>query len=152
MNIRRITEVGIAVPHLDSAVELFENLFDADVGVLIDVPLYDMEFKMCRVGKVDFEVMAPTGPTGVIADFLAKRGPGLHHIAFAVDDINDTMQSLGDKGVQFVADKPATLSTTMVDFAGRRFDDDISFTFSHPASILGILFEFIEYPEGFATP
>ena len=83
---------------------------------------------------------------------LAKRGPGLHHIAFAVDDINDTMASLGDKGVQFVGDTPVTLATSMVDFAGRRFDDEISFTFSHPASILGILFEFIQYPDGFATP
>lgn len=152
MDIKRITEVGIAVPDLDAAVALFEHLFDAEVGDLINVPLYDMEFKMCRVGKVDFEVMAPTAETGVIADFLAKRGPGLHHIAFAVDDINDTMQTLGDKGVQFVGDAPVSLTTSMVDFAGRRFDDDISFTFSHPASILGILFEFIEYPDGYATP
>jgi len=152
MDIRRITEVGIAVPELDEAVALFENLFDAQVGELIDVPMYDMRFKMCRVGKVDFEVMAPTGPTGVIADFLAKRGPGLHHIAFAVDSIEDTMETLGNKGVQFVADKPATLATSMVDFAGRRFDDDISFTFSHPASTLGILFEFIQCPDEYATP
>lgn len=152
MDIRRITEVGIAVHDLDEAVALFENLFDAEVGELIDVPMYDMRFKMCRVGKVDFEVMAPTAPTWVIADFLTKRGPGLHHVAFAVDDINDTMETLGTKGVQFVADKPATLSTSMIDFAGRRFDDDISFTFSHPASILGILFEFIQYPDDYATP
>lgn len=152
MDIRRITEVGIAVPDLESAVALFENLFDAEVGDLIDVPLYDMEFRMCRVGKVDFEVMAPTAATGVIADFLAKRGPGLHHIAFAVDNIEETMQTLSDKGVHFVGDAPVSLSTSMVDFAGRRFDDDIAFTFSHPASILGILFEFIQYPEGYATP
>ena len=59
---------------------------------------------------------------------------------------------LHDKGVQFVGDTPETLTTSMVDFAGRRFDDDISFTFSHPSSIVGILFEFIEYPDGFATP
>lgn len=152
MDIRRITEVGIAVHDLDEAIALFEHLFGAHAGPLIDVPLYDMRFVMCRVGKVDFEVMAPTGPTGVIADFLAKRGPGLHHIAFAVDDLDDTMQSLGDKGVRFVDDKPNTLATTMVDFAGRRFDDSISFAFSHPASILGILFEFIEYPDGYETP
>ena len=76
MGVRRITEVGIAVEDLDRAVELFESLFEADVGELIDVPLYDMRFRMCRVGQVDFEVMEPTGPTGVIADFLAKRGEG----------------------------------------------------------------------------
>lgn len=152
MDIRRITEVGIAVHDLDTAVALFVDLFDAEVGPLVDVPMYDMHFNMCRVGKIDFEVMAPTASTGVIADFLAKRGPGLHHIAFAVDDIHDAMQTLGAKGVQFVDDTPATLNTSMVDFAGRRFDEEITFAFSHPASILGILFEFIEYPRDFATP
>lgn len=152
MDIRRITEVGIAVRDLDQAVTLFEHLFDAEVGELIDVPLYDMRFKMCRVGKVDFEVMEPTAETGVIADFLAQRGEGLHHIAFAVDDIEDTMSTLGSKGVQFVSDRPVSNPMPMVDYAGRRFEDDISFTFSHPKSILGILFEFIQYPEGYETP
>ena len=107
---------------------------------------------MCRVGKVDFELMEPTGETGVIADFLAKRGEGLHHVAFAVDDINDMMRTLGKKNVQFVADAPMRLNMDAVDFAGRRFSDDIQFTFSQPASILGILFEFIEYPKGYETP
>ena len=152
MGVRRITEVGIAVEDLDRAVELFESLFEADVGELIDVPLYDMRFRMCRVGKVDFEVMEPTGPTGVIADFLAKRGEGLHHIAFAVDDLDETMGELGSKGVVFVGDRPVTNRMPMVDYAGRRFDDEIAFTFTHPSSILGILFELIQYPEGYATP
>lgn len=152
MDIKRITEVGIAVRDLDQAVALFEHLFDADVGELVDVPLYDMRFRMCRVGKVDFEVMEPTAEHGVIADFLASRGEGLHHIAFAVDDIDDTMTTLGEKGVQFVADQPVSNRMPMVDYAGRRFDDEISFTFSHPKSILGILLEFIQYPEGYQTP
>ena len=152
MGVRRITEVGIAVRALDTAVELFEALFDAEVGELIDVPLYDMRFRMCRVGKVDFEVMEPTADTGVIADFLAKRGEGLHHIAFAVDDLEQSMGELGAKGVTFVGERPVTSRMPMVDYAGRRFDDEISFTFTHPSSILGILFELIQYPDGYATP
>ena len=107
---------------------------------------------MCRVGKVDFELMEPTGETGVIAEFIEKRGEGLHHVAFAVDDINDTMSTLGKKNVQFVADAPMRESLDVVDYAGRRFSEDIQFTFSHPASILGILFEFIQYPNDYATP
>ncbi len=137
---------------LDQGVVLLGHGCDAEVGELIDVPLYDMRFRMCRVGKVDFEVMEPTAERGVIADFLAKRGEGLHHIAFAVDDIDDTMSSLGAKGVRFVAEHPVTNRMPMIDYAGRRFDEDISFTFSHPTSILGILFEFIQYPDGYATP
>lgn len=152
MDIQRITEVGVAVRDLDAASRLFVDLLGATAGEIIEVPLYDMRYRMCRVGKVDFELMAPTGPTGVIADFLARRGEGLHHIAFAVDDLDDTMAQLKRKAVRFVADPPVTLALSGVDFAGRSFADDIRFTFSHPSSLLGILFEFIQYPPGYRTP
>jgi methylmalonyl-CoA/ethylmalonyl-CoA epimerase len=152
MDIRRITEVGIAVRDLAQATALFEHLFNASVGELIEVPRYAMHYRMCRVGKVDFEVMAPTGDTGVIADFLQKRGEGLHHIAFAVDDIQSTMNTLREKNVRFVDDAPVREKLGFEDFAGRKFSEDIQFAFSHPASILGILFEFIQYPEGYQTP
>lgn len=149
---RRITEVGIAVRDLERATRLFVDLFDATVGDAVEVPRYDMRFRMCRVGKVDFEVMEPIGGVGVIADFLARRGEGLHHIAFAVDDIAETMGSLGQKGVRFVDDAPIRLHMDGVDYAGRVFSDDIQFAFSHPASFLGILLEFIQYPNGYQTP
>ena len=152
MDIRRITEVGVAVRSLDAATELFEQLFDAEIGEVNEIEQYAMRFRMCRVGKVDFELMEPTGEDGVIADFIDKRGEGLHHVAFAVDDINDTMTTLGKKNVQFVADAPTRESLDVVDYAGREFSEDIQFTFSHPASILGILFEFIQYPDDYATP
>ena len=152
MDIRRITEVGIAVRDLAQATALFEHLFNASVGELIEVPRYAMHYRMCRVGKVDFEVMAPTGDTGVISDFLQKRGEGLHHIAFAVDDIESTMNTLREKNVRFVDDAPVREKLGFEDFAGRKFSEDIQFAFSHPASILGILFEFIQYPEGYQTP
>ena len=152
MDIRRITEVGVAVRNLEQATQLFVDLFDATASDITEVPLYDMRFRMCRVGKVDFELMEPTGDTGIIADFIAKRGEGLHHIAFAVDDIGDTMKTLGRKGVRFVDDAPIRNQLDVVDYAGREFSDDIQFTFSHPSSIVGILFEFIQYPEGYQTP
>ncbi len=152
MNPRRITEVGIAVRDLDRATALFRDLFDATIGDVIEVPLYDMRFRMCRVGKVDFEVMEPTAPYGVIADFLAQRGEGLHHIAFAVDDLAGAMEGLSRKGVRFVSEAPLELAMHGVDYAGREFSGDIQFTFSHPSSFLGILLEFIQYPEGYETP
>ena len=151
VDIERVDHIGIRVRDLDHAVGMFRDLFDADVGDLVDVPLYDMAFRMCRVGKVDFEVMAPTSTTGVIAKFLSERGEGLHHVAFAVDDLDGTMSTLGGKGVQFVGD-PATLPSRLVDYAGRRIDGEIRFAFSHPRSILGILFEFIQYPPDYQTP
>lgn len=153
MDMRRITEVGVAVRDLEQATELLVALLDATVSGAVDVPRYDMRFRMCRIGKVDFEIMAPIGDRGVIADFLEQRGEGLHHIAFAVDDIDATMKTLGRKGVRFVDDAPIRMHMEGgVDYAGREFSDDIQFAFSHPASILGILFEFIQYPTGYETP
>jgi methylmalonyl-CoA/ethylmalonyl-CoA epimerase len=151
MDIKRITEVGIAVRSLDAATELFENLFAAEIGKIQEVKQYSMRFRMCRVGKVDFEVMESIDEQGVIAEFIKKRGEGLHHIAFAVDDINETISVMRNKGVKFVADAPIRECLDTVDYAGRYFSDEIQFSFSHPASILGILFEFIQYPDGYVA-
>lgn len=152
MDIRRITEIGVAVRDLAQATELLVTLFNASASDVVEVAEYGMRYRMCRVGKVDFELMEPTGETGVIADFLAKRGEGLHHIAFAVDDIADTMATLQRKAVRFVADAPIRKELPFVDFAGRAYCDDVQFAFSHPASVLGILFEFIQYPAGYQAP
>ena len=72
--------------------------------------------------------------------------------AFAVEDVGDMMDDLGRKGVSFVDDAPMSNQFPFVDYAGREFNDEIKFTFSHPGSILGILFEFIQYPKDYATP
>lgn len=151
-DLKRITEIGIAVRDLEASTALLVDLFGVEVGEVVDVPLYDMRFRMLRLGKVDLEVMEPTADKGVIWEFLEQRGQGLHHIAFAVDDLDDMAKTLGAKGVTFVDDAPMRNQFPFVDYAGRVFDDEIRFTFSHPKSILGILFEFIEYPAGYATP
>ena len=150
--LKRITEIGIAVHELDQATKLFVDLFDAQPSEIVEIPEYDMRYCMCRLGKVDFEIMEPTSSSGIIAQFLAKRGQGLHHIAFAVDDIALTMNTMAARGVQFVSDRPMTKRLPAVDFAGRKFCDDLQFTFSQPNSILGILFEFIQYPLEYQTP
>lgn len=108
-----------------------------------------MRYRMCRLGKVDFELMEPTAETGVIAEFLERRGPGLHHVAFAVDDVESGMRSLAARGVRFVEELPVRLRLAGEDFAGRRFDDEVKLTFAHPRSTLGVLLEFIEYPAGY---
>ncbi|MCH9673640.1 MAG: VOC family protein [Gammaproteobacteria bacterium] len=152
MDMKRITEIGVAVHDLEQATTLLVELFNATAGEVMTVEMYQMRFRMCRVGKVDFELMEPLGDSGVIADFLRKRGEGLHHIAFAVDDIETAMGELQGKGVTFVDDKPLVNELAVVDYAGRAFRDDLKFAFSQPRSILGILFEFIQYPEGYQTP
>ena len=152
MDIERITEIGIAVEDLEQATRLFVEVLGATAEPVRVVERYQMRYCMCRLGKVDFELMEPLEDQGVIADFLRKRGSGLHHVAFAVKDIEDGALVLERKGVRFVEDVPFDLRLEGVDFAGRRFDADVKITFAHPASLLGVLFEFIEYPPGYQTP
>jgi len=152
MEIERITEIGIAVEDLEQATRLFVDMLGAAAEPVRVVERYQMRYRMCRLGKVDFELMEPLEDEGVIADFLRKHGPGLHHVAFAVRDIEDGAFALERKGVRFVEEVPFELRLEGVDFAGRPFDADVKITFAHPASFLGVLFEFIEYPAGYQAP
>lgn len=147
----RITEVGVAVQDLEQASALFRDLFDAEISDVIDVERYGMKFRMARAGEVDFELMEPTVEGGAVAPFLRRRGEGVHHVAFAVDDIRACMARLAAKGVRFVDDEPVEVDFPARDFVGVVRDGRIRVAFSHPKSHLGILFEFIEYPAGYRT-
>ena len=152
MKIKRITEVGVAVKDLEQATRVFVDLLGAEAGPVVDMPLYNMRYRMCRVGKVDFELMEPAGEEGVISKFLESRGEGLHHVAFAVDDLAEGMKYLDSKEVRFVSEEPLKLHGESLDYAGRLISGNGKFTFSIPDSFVGILFEFIEYPEDYQTP
>lgn len=148
MQIKRITEVGVAVKDLDQAANLMVDLLGAEAGEVITMDLYQMRYRMCRVGQVDFELMEPIDGKGLIADFIEKRGQGLHHIAFAVEKIEDGIKTLQEKGVKFVSDQAIPISGHGRDMTGAEIKGTGKVNFTIPASILGILFEFIEYPEG----
>ncbi len=151
MDIERITEVGVAVRDLEQATRLFVDVLGATAEPVRVVERYQMRYRMCRLGQVDFELMEPLGEEGVIADFLRKRGPGLHHVAFAVHDVDAGARTLRSRGVRFVEEAPFAMRLEGVDFAGRPFDGDAKITFAHPASFLGVLLEFIEYPAGYQS-
>jgi hypothetical protein len=88
----------------------------------------------------------------VITKFLESRGEGLHHIAFAVDELTEGMNSLKNKGVRFVAEEPLAGHGESLDYAERQVSGQIKFIFSLPQDISGILFEFIQYPDDYETP
>ena len=152
MKIKRISEVGVAVKNLEKSTKVFVELLGAESGPIVDMPLYNMRYCMCRVGKIDFELMEPTSDEGVITNFLESRGEGLHHIAFAVDELAEGMDSLKQKGVRFVAEEPLEGHGESVDYAERPVSGQTKFIFTIPQDISGILFEFIQYPDDYQTP
>lgn len=148
--IRAITEIGVAVRELSPSMDLLTRRLGAVPGPVQRFEPYGMEFSMCRVGNVDFELMAPLDEEGVIARFLTRHGEGLHHIGFAVDDIVSTQHAMETEGLAFVDKLPRRHRFLVRDFSGQTLDDEVGFNFSRPASLLGLLLEFIQYPPGFA--
>jgi len=151
MTIECITEVAIAVHDLEAAIDQLIAVFAAVPGVIHEYPDYGMKFCMCRVGQIDIEVMAPTG-SGVIADFLTKHGEGIHHIAFAVPNMDRAQHRLEKLGLRFI--EPVAMSATypVVDFAGKVSTGANRFNFVKPSSFMGIVLELVEYAPGFQLP
>lgn len=136
---KQITEVGVAVKNLEKATNILVDLLGAEAGEIITVKRYGMRYRMCRLGNVDIELMEPLDDRGVIAKFIKSRGEGLHHVAFAVDNLEKHLARLKEKGAELIDEEPKELH------GGR-------YAFLHPSSFMGVMFELIEYPEGYQLP
>lgn len=131
MIIGNLIEVGVAVTDLDAAGQTFASLLGARVTDRIRAPIFAMDFRMGRLADVDFELMTPYADSSVIRRFIARRGEGLHHVAFHVPDIDDTLSDGRSRGLPFLSKEPVL-------FAGLRA------AFLHPGCLSGLLVEFVE--------
>ncbi|MEJ2716022.1 MAG: VOC family protein [Deltaproteobacteria bacterium] len=136
---KQITEVGVAVKDLEKATRLFVELLGAKAGEVITVERYQMRYRMCRLGNVDFELMEPLGEEGVIARFIETHGEGLHHVGFAVENLLDHLAALKEEGVPLIDEEPQELLGA-------------TYAFVHPSAFSGVMFELIQYPEGIDLP
>jgi len=126
----RLHHVGIAVPDLEAALDSYRVLGfqELERG---RVEAFNVAVCMLDAGGARLELLAPTGP-GAIQSFLDKRGPGLHHTAFAVDDIAVELARLKAEGVSLVDE------TSRTGFGGHQV------AFLHPKSAGGVLIELVE--------
>ena len=129
--IKRITEIGVAVKNLTLAGNKFHEILGAEGGIVLNSPEYDMAVQMFRTGNIEFELMQPASPQGIIAQFLKKRGEGLHHLAFEVEDIAETITWMKKHNVKIINEQPVSV-------------DDLKASFLHPESFGGVLIELIE--------
>ena len=88
-----------------------------------------MKTAFFKVGDTKIELLESTDPEGPIGKFLEKKGPGVHHLAFAVDDVNDALKDVEDAGVR------------LIDKQGRKGAEGLNIGFLHPKSTLGVLTE-----------
>ena len=98
----RIDHIGIAVEDLDAGIELYEKGFEMELALRETVEEQGVEAALLNVGDGHVELMAATGPDTPVGKFIAKRGVGLHHVAYAVDDIDSTLERLAAAGVELI--------------------------------------------------
>ena len=127
--ILRIEHLGIAVKDIRSANELFTLLLGAAPYKSETVASEKVNTSFFKVGESKVELLESSDPSGPIGKFIGKRGEGLHHVAFEVDNIHQMMKQLKDSGFQLLSDEPA------------RGADNKLICFLHPKSTNGVLVE-----------
>jgi methylmalonyl-CoA/ethylmalonyl-CoA epimerase len=131
MSYRGVHHVGVAVVDLDDAVERYARLFDAMLEHRDAVGEQGVEAASMLVGEARIELLTPTGDDSPVGRFLAKRGPGMHHVAYEVDDVADEIARLAHAGVQLIDETP------------RRGLFGLEVAFLHPDSVYGVLTEVV---------
>jgi methylmalonyl-CoA/ethylmalonyl-CoA epimerase len=131
VNLRGIHHVGVAVSDLDDAISSYQRLFGAEVELRDSLAEQGVEAASLRIGSGRVELLAATGGDFPIARFLAKRGPGMHHVALETDDVGEVLRELEEAGAQ------------LVDTAPRRGLHGLEVAFVHPDSLHGVLTEVV---------
>jgi methylmalonyl-CoA/ethylmalonyl-CoA epimerase len=132
----RIDHVGIAVEAIDPSLELWRDRFQLDVAHREVVDEQGVEAVLLDVGENHVELLAPLGADTPIGKFLAKRGPGLHHVAYQVTDIEATLAALRQAG------------TALIDTSPRVGIRSSRVAFLHPKATAGVLTEIVQPAAG----
>ena len=135
MFVRRVHHVAMAVADLGPAIETYERCFGATVELRGRMEDQGVEAVYLRLGKGRVELVAPLGLDTPVGRFLSKRGPGMHHVAFEVDDVRAAIDALARNGASVVDERPRP------GLAGH----DVAFV--HPDSLHGVLAEMVS-PHG----
>jgi methylmalonyl-CoA epimerase len=97
----RIDHIGVAVEDIDAGIALYEG-FEMELALRETVEEQGVEAALLNVGDGHVELLAPLGPDTPVGKYLAKRGAGLHHVAYAVDDIDSTLERLAATGIELI--------------------------------------------------
>jgi methylmalonyl-CoA/ethylmalonyl-CoA epimerase len=128
---RGIHHLGVAVADLDEAVATYERLFGARLEYRETVPDQGVEAASLRVGADRVELLASLGEETPVGKFLAKRGPGMHHVAYEVADVGEALDELAAEGAELIDERP------------RRGLFGLEVAFVHPDAVHGVLAEIV---------
>jgi len=128
---RGIHHLGVAVEDLDAAVATYKRLFGAELEQRETVQEQGVEAASLRVGSDRVELLASLGADTPVGKFLAKRGPGMHHVAYEVEDVGRALEELAAQGADLIDERP------------RRGLFGLEVAFVHPDSVHGVLAEVV---------
>ena len=131
MAVNGLHHVGIAVENLEEAIETYRNLFGAEVEHRESLADQGADIALLRLGGGRIELLAPHGPDTPVGKFVAGRGPGMHHVAFEVDDVGVELARLSAAGAELVDERP------------RRGILGHEIAFLHPVATGGVLAELV---------
>ena len=133
MKITHIEHIGIAVKSLDEAIPFYENVLGLKCYNIEEVKDQKVKTAFFMVGQTKIELLESTDAEGPIGKYIEKKGEGIHHIAYAVEKIEDQLGEADSKGVN------------LIDKAPRKGAEGLSIAFLHPKSTLGVLTELCEH-------
>jgi methylmalonyl-CoA/ethylmalonyl-CoA epimerase len=131
MRPRGIHHLGVAVEDLDTALATYERLFGAEVEHEATVGEQGVRAASLRIGEDRVELLEPLGEDTPVGRFLAKRGPGMHHVAYEVSDLDATLAELAGAGADLIDERP------------RQGLFGLQVAFLHPDSVHGVLSEVV---------
>ncbi len=132
---KRIDHIGVAVEDLDAAIKLYERSFEMELVHRETVESQGVEAVLLDVGEGHVELLSPLGPDTPVGKFLAKKGPGLHHVAYSVEDIEAALEQAESIGLKLIDETPRTgIRGSLVAFV-------------HPAATGSVLTEIVQPAE-----
>ena len=135
MNISHIEHLGIAVKSLEEAIPYYENILGLKCYSIEEVADRKVKTAFFKVGQTKIELLEPTSEDSTIAKFIEKRGEGIHHMAFAIEDgVANALAEVEAKGVR------------LIDKAPRKGAEGLNIAFLHPKSTCSVLTELCENP------
>jgi len=134
-----IEHIGIAVRNLDEAIKLYEKLLGLECYKIEEVADQKVRTAFFLIGQTKIELLESTEPDGPIGKFIEKRGEGIHHIAFSVENIEEKLAEAEQAGI------------TLIDKKTRKGADELDIAFLHPKSTSGVLIEMCEHANKLPT-
>ncbi len=129
MNISHIEHIGIAVNNLEESIKYYEEVLGMKCYSIEEVADQKVKTAFFMVGQTKIELLESTSPDGPIGKFIEKKGQGIHHLAFAVENATEALKLAEERGV------------TAIDKVSRKGAEGLNIGFLHPKSTLGVLTE-----------